>query len=153
VLRYLESTQEADGHWAQNMWLDGRPYWNGLQMDEAAFPILLIDCLRRDCPSVLGKLGRWWALVQRAAGFLVCNGPVTQQDRWEEDAGYSPFTLAVEVSGLLAAADIAYAVGEKATAECLRETADNGMTTSNAGLMPLALTWRVKSEWKGITFE
>jgi len=33
VLRYLESTQEADGHWAQNMWLDGRPYWAGLQMD------------------------------------------------------------------------------------------------------------------------
>jgi glucoamylase len=125
VLRYLESTQEADGHWAQNMWLDGRPYWNGLQMDEAAFPILLIDCLRRDCPSVLGKLTRWWSLVQRAAGFLVCNGPVTQQDRWEEDAGYSPFTLAVEVSGLLAAADIAEAVGEKAAAEYLREIADN----------------------------
>src|ERR1700680_956400 len=125
VLRYLESTQEADGHWAQNMWLDGRPYWNGLQMDEAAFPILLVDCLRRDCPAVLGKLTRWWALVRRAAAFLVRNGPVTQQDRWEEDAGYSPFTLAVEVSGLLAAADIADAVGEKATAEYLRETADN----------------------------
>ena len=31
-LHYLEVTQEADGHWAQNMWLDGRPYWNGLQM-------------------------------------------------------------------------------------------------------------------------
>ncbi len=25
VLHYLEATQEADGHWAQNMWLDGRP--------------------------------------------------------------------------------------------------------------------------------
>jgi glucoamylase len=73
----------------------------------------------------LGKLTRWWTLVRRAAGFLVCNGPVTQQDRWEEDAGYSPFTLAVEVSGLLVAADIADAVGEKATGEYLRETADN----------------------------
>ena len=124
VLRYLESTQEADGHWAQNMWLDGRPYWMGLQMDEAAFPILLVDCLRRDCPSILGDLTRWWALVRRAAGFLVCNGPVTQQDRWEEDAGYSPFTLAVEISGLLAAADTAEAVGQKNVAEYLRETAD-----------------------------
>ena len=125
VLRYLESTQEADGHWAQNMWLDGRPYWMGLQMDEAAFPILLVDCMRRDCPEVLGDLKRWWALVRRAAGFLVRNGPVTQQDRWEEDAGYSPFTLAVEISGLLAAADLAEAIGEKAIAEYLRETADN----------------------------
>jgi glucoamylase len=125
VLRYLESTQEADGHWAQNMWLDGRPYWNGLQMDEAAFPILLVDCMRRDCPAVLGDIKRWWTLVRRAAGFLVRNGPVTQQDRWEEDAGYSPFTLAVEVSGLLAAADIADAVGETAVAGYLRETADN----------------------------
>ncbi len=125
VLRYLESTQEADGHWAQNMWLDGRPYWNGLQMDEAAFPILLVDCLRRDYPLVLGELTRWWTLVRRAAGFLVRNGPVTQQDRWEEDAGYSPFTLAVEIAALLAAADIADAVEEKAIAEYLRETADN----------------------------
>jgi glucoamylase len=125
VLRYLESTQEADGHWAQNMWLDGRPYWMGLQMDEAAFPILLVDCLRRNCPSTLGDLKRWWNLVRRAAGFLVRNGPVTQQDRWEEDAGYSPFTLAVEISGLLAAADIASLVGEKAIAAYLRETADN----------------------------
>jgi glucoamylase len=63
-------------------------------------------------------------LVGRAAGFIVRNGPVTQQDRWEEDAGYSPFTLAVEISGLLAAADLADAVGQKSTATFLRETAD-----------------------------
>jgi glucoamylase len=124
LLRYLESTQEQDGHWAQNMWLDGRPYWSGLQMDEAAFPILLIDLLRRHAPSALGDLKRWWNLVHRAAGFLVRNGPVTQQDRWEEDAGYSPFTLAVEISGLLAAADLADAVGQADIANYLRETAD-----------------------------
>ena len=40
-------------------------------------------------------------MVRSAASFIVRNGPVTQQDRWEEDAGYSPFTLAVEISGLL----------------------------------------------------
>ena len=100
VLRYLESTQEADGHWAQNMWLDGRPYWGGLQMDEAAFPILLVDMLRREARFALSDMNRWWDMVSRAAGFLVRNGPVTQQDRWEEDAGYSPFTLAVEVSSV-----------------------------------------------------
>jgi len=125
VLRYLESTQEADGHWAQNMWLDGRPYWSGTQIDETAFPILLLDILRREALTELGNLHRWWTMVHRAASFIVCNGPVTQQDRWEEDGGYSPFTLAVEISALLAAADIADAVDEKVTAGYLRDTADN----------------------------
>jgi glucoamylase len=125
VLRYLESTQEADGHWAQNMWLDGRAYWSGVQMDETGFPILLIDLLRREAPQALGDLNRWWEVVRRAAAFVVRNGPVTQQDRWEEDAGYSPFTLAVEISALLAGADLADAVGQKPIATYLRETADN----------------------------
>ena len=124
VLRYLESTQEADGHWAQNLWLDGRPYWGGMQMDETAFPILLVDMLQREARYALGDLQRWWKLVQRAARFIVRNGPVTQQDRWEEDAGYSPFTLAVEIAGLLAAADLGDGVGEKEAATHLRETAD-----------------------------
>ena len=124
IMHYLEVTQEADGHWPQNMWMDGRPYWNGLQMDETAFPILLIDALRREAPFVLGDLKRWWQVVKPAAGFLLRNGPVTQQDRWEEDAGYSPFTLAVEVSALLAAADLGDAVGEKDVAQYLREIAD-----------------------------
>ena len=46
-------------------------------------------------------------MVRRPRGYLVRNGPVTQQDRWEEDPGYSPFTLAVEIAALLAAADLA----------------------------------------------
>jgi len=125
VLRYLEATQEADGHWAQNMWLDGRPYWSGLQMDKTAFPVLLVDLLRRLVPQALGPTERWWPMVRKAAGFIVRNGPVTQQDRWEEDGGYSPFTLAVEVAALLAAADIADLVHQSDTATYLRDTADN----------------------------
>jgi glucoamylase len=124
VLRYLESTQEADGHWAQNLWLDGRPYWGGIQMDETAFPILLLDLLRREAGDLLGDLRRWWPLVRNAASFIVRNGPVTQQDRWEEDGGYSPFTLSVEIAALLAAADVADLLGETIPAEYLRDTAD-----------------------------
>ncbi len=124
VLHYLESTQEADGHWAQNMWLDGRPYWNGLQMDETAFPILLVDLLRREAPRCYGDNKRWWPMVRKAAEFIVANGPVTQQDRWEEDGGYSPFTLAAEISGLLVAAEMAESVGEPERAEFLRQMAD-----------------------------
>jgi glucoamylase len=49
---------------------------------------------------------------------------VTQQDRWEEDAGYSPFTLAAEISALLAAADIAELTGHSEPAQTMRDTAD-----------------------------
>jgi len=125
VLRYLEVTQEADGNWAQNLWMDGRPYWNGVQMDETALPILLIDLLRREAGSALGDIARWWPMLRRAAGFLLRNGPVTQQDRWEEDAGFSPFTLAAEIAALLAAADMADLIGQGSMATYLRETADS----------------------------
>jgi glucoamylase len=124
VLRYLEATQEAAGNWAQNLWLDGRPYWSGVQMDETAFPILLLDLLLRQAPEALGKLDRWWPMVRKAVSFILRNGPVTQQDRWEEDGGYSPFTLAVEISALLAAADIADLTGHREQAPTMRDAAD-----------------------------
>jgi glucoamylase len=124
VLRYLEATQEAEGNWAQNLWLDGRAYWSGIQMDETSFPVLLLDLLRREAPHALGKLDRWWPMARKAASFIIRNGPVTQQDRWEEDAGYSPFTLAAEISALLAAADIAGLTGHSEQAQTMRDTAD-----------------------------
>jgi len=123
VLRYLAVTQAADGHWPQNMWLDGSPYWNGVQMDETGLPILLVDLANRHGAIDRSELQLLWPMVRRAAGFLARNGPVTQQDRWEEDPGYSPFTLAVEVAALLCAADLA-AVYEPELADYLRETAD-----------------------------
>ena len=123
ILRYLAVTQEADGHWPQNMWLDGSPYWNGVQMDETGFPVLLVELANRAGALDPAELERLWPMVRRAAGFLARNGPVTQQDRWEEDPGYSPFTLAVEVAALLCAADLADRF-EPALAAYLRETAD-----------------------------
>lgn len=124
VLRYLEVTQEADGHWPQNMWLDGTPYWDGIQLDETAFPILLVDLAHRLGALPDNEVPHFWSMVLRAASFIAKMGPVTQQDRWEEDPGYSPFTLAVEVASLLAAADLADLRGESSLAEYLRETAD-----------------------------
>jgi glucoamylase len=124
VLRYLQVTQEADGHWPQNMWLDGTPYWQGIQLDEAAFPILLTSMAWHEGDLDPGLLQTIWPMVRQAAGYVVRNGPVTQQDRWEEDAGYAAFTLAVEIAGLLAAADLAELHGRTAPAAYLRETAD-----------------------------
>ena len=121
TLRFLMATQEADGHWAQNMWLDGTPYWNGIQMDETAFPVLLADLAHRI--DALGGIDPW-PMVCRAAAYLLRHGPVTQQDRWEEDAGYAPFTLAVEIAALLAAADVAERAGEADAAALLRDAAD-----------------------------
>jgi glucoamylase len=115
------TTQEADGHWPQNMWLDGNAYWHGNQLDETAFPILLADQLRRR--RVLDGLDPW-PTVRRAAGYLAANGPVTPEDRWEEDGGYSTFTLAVEIAALLAAADFADLADEREVGRYLRETAD-----------------------------
>lgn len=93
-------------------------------MDETAFPILLLDLLRRQSAQGLGKLERWWPMVRKAASFILRNGPVTQQDRWEEDGGYSPFTLAAEISALLAASEIAQLTGHSDASSTLRDAAD-----------------------------
>jgi glucoamylase len=93
-------------------------------MDETAFPILLVDLAFREGALTASDLERLWPMVRRAASFIVRNGPVTSQDRWEEDDGYSPFTLAVEIASLLAAAELADRAGDRTGAQYLRETAD-----------------------------
>ncbi len=124
VLRYLADTQDPDGHWEQNMWIDGTPYWRGVQLDETAFPILLVSLAWRERAITADDLARLWPMVRRAARYLAVNGPVSPQDRWEEDPGYSPFTLAVSIAALLAAADLADRNGEGTVAGYLRDTAD-----------------------------
>lgn len=124
VIDYLRGIQEADGHWPQNCWLDGTPYWNGVQLDECAFPILLVDLALREGVLAATDLPALWPMIVKAAGFVVRNGPVTGQDRWEEDGGYSPFTLAVVIAALLAAADIADRLRAPKQAAYLRQTAD-----------------------------
>lgn len=124
ILRYLQVTQEADGHWSQNMWLDGTAYWQGLQLDETALPILLVDLAARN--GVLDAAARdaYWPMVRAAARFLTCHGPASPQDRWEETPGYAPFTLASEIAALLVAAEMADRTGNRLAATYLRETAD-----------------------------
>jgi glucoamylase len=124
VLGYLEAIQEADGHWSQNTWLDGSPFWLGIQMDETALPILLVDLVARYGIPRGDELSRYWPMMRRAASFLAQNGPVSPQDRWEEDGGYSPFTVAAQIAALLVAADAADANGDGTAASYLRETAD-----------------------------
>jgi glucoamylase len=124
VLDYLAVTQEADGHWSQNSWLDGRPYWKGIQIDETGFPILLYDMLLRSGAIPPSERARYTSMILGAAAYIVRNGPATQQDRWEEDGGYSAFTIAVEIAALLAAADAMAAAGQASIARYLLDTAD-----------------------------
>ena len=121
ALFYMACTQNADGGWPQNMWLDGTQHWGAIQMDGIAMPILLADQLRR--ANALGDFNVW-PMICKAAAFLVKLGPGSQQDRWEALSGYAVFTLACEIPALLAAADFADGAGESKTADFLRSTAD-----------------------------
>ncbi len=121
TLIYLSNSQLPDGSFPQNTWIDGTPYWHGIQLDEAAFPIILA-----------WKLGHMnglksfdpYDMVMSAASFLVTYGPVTQQERWEEASGFSPSTLATNISALVCAADMARKRGDRETAVFLEQYAD-----------------------------
>jgi glucoamylase len=103
ALVWLAVVQRPDGSFPQNSWINGRMYWAGLQLDEIAAPILLAWRLRREAVRV-GQCDPA-GMIRQATAFLLLEGPVTAQDRWEENAGYSPSTLAVIIAGLVCAAD------------------------------------------------
>ena len=120
-LIYLAVSQREDGGFYQNFWLDGRPYWAGIQLDEVAFPVLLTWRLWKN--KALGNFLPF-EMVRRACGFLIREGPITAQDRWEEARGYSPSTLAVHIAALICGAEFFDDRGEHATAEFIRDYAD-----------------------------
>ncbi len=121
VLVYLAVSQRADGGFYQNFWIDGRPYWNGVQLDEVSFPLVL--AWRLDQASALGSFNPS-AMAAAACGFLIREGPTTAQERWEEAAGFSPSTLAINIAGLVCAAEILASRGDTETADFIREYAD-----------------------------
>ena len=120
-LIYLAVSQREDGGFYQNFWIDGRPYWTGIQLDQVAFPILLAWRLWKH--DALGNIDPF-EMVRRACGFLIREGPVTAQDRWEEARGYSPSTLAVHIAALICAAEFFADRGDEDTAAFVRDYAD-----------------------------
>ncbi|MGZ4811150.1 MAG: glycoside hydrolase family 15 protein [Terriglobales bacterium] len=120
-LIYLAVSQREDGGFYQNFWIDGRPYWQGVQLDEVAFPVLLAWRLWKH--DALGNFDPF-DMVRRACGFLIREGPVTAQDRWEEASGYSPSTLAVHITALICAAEFFADRGDQHTADFVRDYAD-----------------------------
>ena len=101
ALRYLIATQREDGHWEQNQWLGGRPYWQGKQLDQTACPVLLAALLaERDALGGTEVAD----MIASALGYLLRTGPVSEQDRWEESPGITPYTLACVIAALVAGA-------------------------------------------------
>lgn len=97
VLKFLRTRQKNDGSWHQNFYLDGRPYWKAVQMDQVAFPILLADMLRRHGYALSSSD---LTMISKAADFIFHRGPTTEQDRWEEIGGYIPSSIAAQIAAL-----------------------------------------------------
>ena len=116
-LEYLWRVQKADGSWWQNTEVDGTVRWDSTQLDEVALPIVLAWWLDRT-----GR--RDWRHVRKAAGYILENGPETPQERWENQSGWSPNTIATEIAALVCAADIARENGAPRRAATYERRAD-----------------------------
>ncbi|PWI57141.1 carbohydrate-binding protein [Sulfoacidibacillus thermotolerans] len=115
--------QESDGHFPQNSFVNGIPFWTGVEMDQTAYPIILAWKLRNYDPSTVNAT-TYADHILPAAKYLVANGPYTPLERWEENAGYSPSTMAAEVAGLYLASKIAALNGDTTNAALFQHTAD-----------------------------
>jgi GH15 family glucan-1,4-alpha-glucosidase len=121
AVRYLLlKSQQPDGSEPRNSVLDGSkaPDAFNIQLDESAYPILM------DLQSGLAGDRTLWPHVQAAANFLISHGPSYGVERWEEQTGYSPSTIAAEIAGLVAAGRIAEANNDPADARTWLATAD-----------------------------
>jgi len=111
--------QKSDGSFPQNSWLDGKPFWGSLQLDEVAYPIILTYQLGFFDGDTYERH------VKPAAYFILKNGPKTPQERWEEEGGYSPSTLAAEIAALACAGHLAEVANDDASAIIYRAAADD----------------------------
>jgi glucoamylase len=122
ALMFLATNQSPDGGFHQNFYINGVPYWDGTQLDEISYPIILAYHLARQKALQNYDPKR---MVLAAAGAVIAKGPMTQEERWEENEGYSPSTLASNIAGLICAADLSQNVwGDPVTAQFLRDHAD-----------------------------
>jgi len=122
ALIWLASIQRPDGSFPQNSWINGRAYWTNYQMDEIAAPVLLAWRLHTHGAS-LGLFDPE-VLICRGAGYLIRHGPVTTQERWEENSGYSPSTLATVIACLVCVSEFTRLENDQQTSEFILDYAD-----------------------------
>lgn len=131
--------QGTPGWFLQKTHVDGEIEWVGVQLDQTAMPIMLGWRLWKEKILSDAEIVDWYnKMLKPAAQFLVNGGkvkldwnsstitpPYTQQERWEEQAGFSPSTTAAVIAGLISAADIAELTQDAEAANNFRSTADN----------------------------
>ena len=148
ALNYIIGTQEvATGADAgviphNSLVTGGSTGLTGIQYDEIADPAILADQLGVTDAAT-------WAKIKLSADYLVAHGVNTPQERWEEQGGYSPSTIAAEIAGLVSAADIATRNGDTGRAQTYLATADNwqasveSWTVTHTGDISTALYERI----------
>lgn len=117
----LERQQQDDGRLPRNSLLNGEvaPDTGGDQLDQTSYaPLMAWQS------GLAGDTGLYDD-VRAAADFVVSRGPSFGVERWEEQTGFSPSTIAAEIAGLVAAAAIADVQGDPASARTYRATADH----------------------------
>ncbi|HEX3784938.1 MAG TPA: glucodextranase DOMON-like domain-containing protein [Pseudonocardiaceae bacterium] len=123
TVRFLFDRQQLpSGELPRNSLVNGEsaPDTGGDQLDESAYPILMAY------QAGLGGDDTLWSQhIERAADFIVAHGPSYGVERWEEQSGYSPSTIAAEIAGLTAASKIATMHGDTARAQLYQATADD----------------------------
>jgi len=122
TVRFLfERQQLSDGSMPRNSLVNGKPAPDtfGTQLDEVTYPILMALQV-----GITDK-AFYLAHVKPAADFAISHGPSFGAERWEEQSGFSPSTIAAEVAGLIAAARIADLNGDDASARVYRGVADD----------------------------
>jgi glucoamylase len=144
TLFLFERQQLPDGSMPRNSLVNGKvaPDSFGTQLDETAYPILMADQLGLTDAALYANH------VKPAANFIAAHGPSFGVERWEEQSGYSPSTIAAEIAGLVAAADLAKANGDTASADVWLGIADDwqrsvkGWTVTTNG--PLATRYFIR---------
>jgi len=155
AFEYLHQVQAGDqiagysgtpGWFLQKTHVDGQTEWVGVQLDQTAMPIMLGWRLWKEGVLSNAEIGDWYArMLKPAADFLTDGGhvkiesddktidtndrdikpPFTQQERWEEQEGYSPSTTAAVIAGLVSASDIAQQQGDNTSAKRYADAADS----------------------------
>jgi len=127
-LEYIyEYQQDENGFIPQNTYVNGRTRWGGEQMDNISFPqVMAYQLFERGVD--FESAGYDYANVRRSANYVADNGPETAQERWEEESGFSPSSIATEIAGLTCASALAAATDRDADALVWQAVADNWAT-------------------------
>ena len=121
TLFLFERQQQADGSMPRNSLVNGKtaPDSFGTQLDETAYPLLMANELHLTDGALYANH------IKPAANFVASHGPAFGVERWEEQDGYSPSTIAAEIAGLVAAAQLADANHDPISAAVWRGVADD----------------------------